>query len=88
VVLKGDNWYSEYKRLYYHAPTQLSERFEGHTDEVLDVTFSHDGTVFCTTSKDATVKVCMNICVMFSLFYNSHMYMYLGNLPETFPVTN
>ncbi|XP_060066377.1 F-box/WD repeat-containing protein 5-like [Ylistrum balloti] len=50
-------WYMEYKRLFFHAPTQFSERIEGHTDEVLDVAFSHDGRLFCTTSKDTKVKI-------------------------------
>ncbi|XP_033749944.1 F-box/WD repeat-containing protein 5-like isoform X1 [Pecten maximus] len=50
-------WYQEYKRLFYHAPTQFSERIEGHSDEVLDVAFSHDGRLFCTTSKDTKVKI-------------------------------
>lgn len=51
------SWRNEYRRLTYETPTQLSETLQEHTDEVLDVSFSHDGKLFCTTSKDATVKV-------------------------------
>lgn len=51
------SWRNEYRRLTYKIPTQLSETLQEHTDEVLDVSFSHDGKLFCTTSKDATVKV-------------------------------
>ena len=39
------------------VPLIKSEVKNEHQDEVLDVTFTHDGKLFCTTSKDATVKV-------------------------------
>lgn len=52
-----DSWYSEYKRFYYHTPAIESEVLTDHTDEVLDVAFSHNGKYVCTTSKDCTVKV-------------------------------
>ncbi|KAK3097168.1 hypothetical protein FSP39_007058 [Pinctada imbricata] len=51
------SWQAEYKRLYYHAPTELSENLTLHSDEVLHVSFSHRGDMFSTTSKDATIKV-------------------------------
>lgn len=51
------SWRNEYQRLTHETPTHLSETLLEHSDEVLDVSFSHDGKLFCTTSKDATVKV-------------------------------
>ncbi|XP_061174517.1 F-box/WD repeat-containing protein 5-like [Saccostrea echinata] len=52
-----NSWRNEFRRLTYETPTSLSETLHEHTDEVLDVSFSHNGKLFCTTSKDATVKV-------------------------------
>ncbi|CAG2221386.1 FBXW5 [Mytilus edulis] len=52
-----ESWRSEYKRLDFHTPIHLSETLTDHDDEVLHVSFSHDGKLFCTTSKDATIKV-------------------------------
>ncbi|KAL5004253.1 hypothetical protein ScPMuIL_017709 [Solemya velum] len=52
-----DSWRAEYKRLHYHLPVICSQELEAHTDEVLDVSFSHSGDMFCTTSRDMTVKV-------------------------------
>lgn len=51
------SWRNEYQRLTHETPTHLSETLLEHSDEVLDVSFTHDGKLFCTTSKDATVKV-------------------------------
>ncbi|XP_050400614.1 F-box/WD repeat-containing protein 5 [Patella vulgata] len=50
-------WRSEYKRLFYNVPTELSETLTDHTDEVLHISFSHKGHLFSTTSKDCTIKV-------------------------------
>ncbi|ESO88154.1 hypothetical protein LOTGIDRAFT_126606 [Lottia gigantea] len=52
-----ESWRSEYKRLFYHCPTVWSEELLEHTDEVLHVSFSHNGLFFSTTSKDCSVKV-------------------------------
>ena len=46
------------KRLVHHTPFIQSEIFtEAHSDEVLDVSISHKGDYFCTTSKDSCVIV-------------------------------
>ena len=46
------------KRLVHHVPCIQSEIFtEAHRDEVLDVSVSHNGEYFCTTSKDSYVIV-------------------------------
>ncbi|KAH9507393.1 hypothetical protein Btru_057988 [Bulinus truncatus] len=51
------SWRLEFKRLYYHTPAVLSEERKEHKDEVLHVSFSHDGTKFATCSKDGFFKV-------------------------------
>ncbi|XP_013420359.1 F-box/WD repeat-containing protein 5 [Lingula anatina] len=55
------SWYYEFQRLYYHTPVIQSENLqEGpgrHTDQVLHVSFSHNGEYFATSSKDGTIKV-------------------------------
>ncbi|VDI82974.1 F-box and WD-40 domain protein 5 [Mytilus galloprovincialis] len=57
-----ESWRSEYKRLDFHTPIHLSETLTDHDDEVLHVSFSHDGKLFCTTSKDATIKSSVDEC--------------------------
>jgi len=50
-------WRSEVKRIHDNSPVILTEKLTDHTDEVLHVSFSHNGQMFSTTSKDATLKV-------------------------------
>ncbi|RUS87208.1 hypothetical protein EGW08_005048, partial [Elysia chlorotica] len=49
---KAKSWRSEFKRMYYHTPSALVDEFKEHKDEVLHVSFSHDGSMFATCSKD------------------------------------
>ena len=51
------SWQEEYKRLYFHSPVVESEVIQSHTDEVLHVSFSHNGEMFATCSKDNSIKV-------------------------------
>ncbi|KAH3836636.1 F-box/WD repeat-containing protein 5-like [Dreissena polymorpha] len=51
------SWREEVKRIQYETPLTLTETLTDHTDEVLHVSFSHDGCVFGTTSKDASLKI-------------------------------
>ncbi|GAB1600846.1 F-box/WD WD repeat-containing 5 [Argonauta hians] len=51
------SWMEEYKRLSYHTPSIESEVLKQHSDQVLHVSFSHDGSMFSTCSKDGYVKV-------------------------------
>jgi F-box and WD-40 domain protein 5 len=53
----ASSWRSEYRRLVYCAPTELSEVLKSHTDQVLHVVFAHGGHSFATTSKDGFIKV-------------------------------
>ncbi|XP_070176327.1 F-box/WD repeat-containing protein 5-like isoform X2 [Littorina saxatilis] len=54
---KASSWRAEYRRLYDESPAVLCEEVLGHEDEVLHVTFSHNGEMFATCSKDGLVKV-------------------------------
>ena len=56
------SWVEEYKRLLYHVPTVEIEVVKKHTDEVLHVSFSNNGKMFTTTSKDGFVMV--SICYL------------------------
>ncbi|WAR30958.1 FBXW5-like protein [Mya arenaria] len=47
----------EYKRLLYHTPSVESEVLKQHTDQVLHVSFSHNGKMFATCSKDGFIRV-------------------------------
>ncbi|KAK3576061.1 hypothetical protein CHS0354_018330 [Potamilus streckersoni] len=51
------SWVQEYKRLYYHTPSVESEVLRSHTNEVLHVSFAHNGKMFATCSKDGFIKV-------------------------------
>lgn len=56
-IAPGKNsWLSEYKRLKYHTPTQETEVLVDHTHQVLHVSFSHNGEMFASSSKDGYIK--------------------------------
>jgi len=67
------SWREEVKRLTYHVPNVCCETFHVHSDEVLDVAFSHNGKYFCTSSKDALAIVSKYygaVTLGFSLFFS------------------
>lgn len=51
------SWFNEYRRLKYHTPTQETEVLTEHTHQVLHVSFSHNGEMFASSSKDGYIKV-------------------------------
>ncbi|XP_061169605.1 F-box/WD repeat-containing protein 5-like [Saccostrea echinata] len=51
------SWFQEFKRLYYHTPEVKGTVIKQHTDQVLHVSFSHNGKMFATCSKDGFIKV-------------------------------
>lgn len=56
------SWLEEYKRLIYHVPVILTEDIkDAHNHQVLHVSFSHNGEMFATCSKDGHVFV--SICM-------------------------
>ncbi|KAL3870289.1 hypothetical protein ACJMK2_038365 [Sinanodonta woodiana] len=66
------SWLQEYKRLYYHTPAIESEVLRSHSDQVLHVSFAHNGKMFATCSKDGFIKV-WNSSYPCSLKYKSDM---------------
>lgn len=54
----ADSWYGEYKRLTYNIPMVLTDDIQdAHGHQVLHVSFSHNGKMFATCSKDGFVIV-------------------------------
>lgn len=78
------SWLNEYKRLHFHTPAIESETIRQHTDQVLHVSFSHNGKMFATSSKDGYIKViyihvhvqciCLKICgfLWYTYFFVPH----------------
>ncbi len=56
-LVGAESWKSEYKRLNWNIPLVQAQRLEGHTHQVLHVSFSHNGEMFATCSKDGYVIV-------------------------------
>lgn len=60
----AESWRSEYRRLSTHIPFVQAQRLgpteenhQGHTHQVLHVSFAHNGEMFATCSKDGYVIV-------------------------------
>lgn len=53
----ADSWYNEYKRLTFNIPMVLTDELDAHSHQVLHVSFSHNGRMFATCSKDGFVIV-------------------------------
>ncbi|XP_076436408.1 F-box/WD repeat-containing protein 5-like [Babylonia areolata] len=51
------SWRSEYRRLKDETPAVLCEELQKHRDQVLHVSFSHNGDMFATCSKDGKILV-------------------------------
>ncbi|XP_019643356.1 PREDICTED: F-box/WD repeat-containing protein 5-like isoform X1 [Branchiostoma belcheri] len=51
------SWRSEFRRLHFLSPVALTETLKEHTDQVLHVSFSHNGKMFASSSKDGFIKV-------------------------------
>ncbi|GJQ67242.1 hypothetical protein Trydic_g8147 [Trypoxylus dichotomus] len=57
ITLQGSSWYNEFKRLCYRIPIVLTETITEHANQVLHVSFSHNGKYFATCSKDGYIYV-------------------------------
>ncbi|XP_030062786.1 F-box/WD repeat-containing protein 5 isoform X3 [Microcaecilia unicolor] len=66
------SWYEEFKRLYDTIPCIKVQTLTEHTDQVLHLSFSHNGYLFASCSKDCTVKIWNNDLVI-SLLHSSNM---------------
>ncbi|XP_012272975.1 F-box/WD repeat-containing protein 5 isoform X2 [Orussus abietinus] len=51
------SWLEEFKRLTYHMPLLETEVRKEHSHQVLHVSFSHNGKMFATCSKDGYILV-------------------------------
>lgn len=51
------SWLREFKRLTYHTPLLETEVLKEHSHQVLHVSFSHNGKMFATCSKDGYILV-------------------------------
>ncbi|CAL7939351.1 unnamed protein product [Xylocopa violacea] len=51
------SWLEEFKRLTYHTPLLETEELKEHSHQVLHVSFSHNGKMFATCSKDGCIFV-------------------------------
>ncbi|KAK7094697.1 hypothetical protein V1264_006210 [Littorina saxatilis] len=51
------SWWAEYRRLFDESPSVLCEEVLRHKDQALHISFSHNGQMFATSSKDGTIKV-------------------------------
>lgn len=61
MFVGAESWYSEYKRLTFNIPMVLTDEFQyTHSHQVLHVSFSHNGRMFATCSKDGFVHVSSN----------------------------
>lgn len=73
-TLGATSWHSEYKRLTYNVPMLLTEDLQCvHNNQVLHVSFSHNGRMFATCSKDGFVHVSHNkLCLSISRVNSVH----------------
>lgn len=55
--LGSASWFDEYRRLCDNVPVVLTEVLTLHTHQVLHVSFSHNGRMFATCSKDGMIVV-------------------------------
>ena len=57
-LLPGQSsYFREYRRLKCRVPCHQVQVLREHTDQVLHVSFSHNGKMFASCSKDGTIKV-------------------------------
>lgn len=62
----ASSWFGEFQRIHYKTPFVESQVLGEHTDEVLHVTFSHNGQLLASSSKDCSVilwRVSSSTCV-------------------------
>lgn len=65
----GRTWYEEFKRLFYHIPIVQTENLQVHADQVLHVSFSHNGKYFATCSKDGYVIVSKSLLAIIKMLF-------------------
>ncbi|XP_063000527.1 F-box/WD repeat-containing protein 5 [Elgaria multicarinata webbii] len=66
------SWYGEFQRLYDTIPCVEVETLKEHSDQVVHLSFSHNGYMFASCSKDCTVKI-WNNDLQLSLLHSASM---------------
>ena len=51
----SSSWFAEFQRIHFKTPFVESQVLKEHTDEVIHVSFSHDGQLLASSSKDGSV---------------------------------
>ncbi|KAM6431527.1 F-box/WD repeat-containing protein 5 isoform 2-T2 [Liasis olivaceus] len=69
------SWYGEFQRLYDTIPCVEVQSLKEHGDQVLHLSFSHNGYLFASCSKDCTVKIWHND-LQVSLLHSTSMKKY------------
>ncbi|XP_063172554.1 F-box/WD repeat-containing protein 5 [Candoia aspera] len=69
------SWYGEFQRLYDTIPCVEVQSLKEHGDQVLHLSFSHNGYLFASCSKDCTVKIWHND-LQLSLLHSTSMKKY------------
>ncbi|KAK7471600.1 hypothetical protein BaRGS_00035763, partial [Batillaria attramentaria] len=54
---RASSWRGEFERLHDHSPSVLCQVVQQHKDQVLHISFSHNGQMFATSSKDGRIMV-------------------------------
>lgn len=65
-VSGAESWRTEFKRLTDNVPMVMTDVLTNHSHQVLHVSFSHNGKMFATCSKDGFIIV--------SIFLHSNRY--------------
>lgn len=66
------SWYDEFQRLYDSIPCVEVQTLNEHSDQVLHLSFSHNGYRFASCSKDCTAKI-WNNNLEISLLHSANM---------------
>ncbi|XP_069465873.1 F-box/WD repeat-containing protein 5 isoform X2 [Ambystoma mexicanum] len=56
----ASSWHEEFQRLYDTIPCVEVQTLREHSDQVLHLSFSHNGLLFASCSKDCTIKIWNN----------------------------
>lgn len=70
------SWLGEFKRLAYHTPLIETEVLKEHSHQVLHVSFSHNGKMFATCSKDGYILVSLSFILQLLFFSHVNLYIY------------